>query len=489
MEEAIRVRVAPSPTGKFHFGSARVALFNYLYAKKFGGTFVLRIEDTDKKRSTKEFEQDIMNCMRWLGLEWDEGPEKDGMFGPYLQSERSEIYQKYLNQLLESGLAYNCYCTPEETTAERDEQTKRKESPKYSGRCRNLTPEKIETFKKEGRSPVVRFKVEDKKIGFDDLIKGYIEFDMSLVGDFAIANSEGPLFLLTNVVDDSLMKISHVLRGEDHLSNTPKQIALIEALNLFPSRYGHFPMILNIDKSKMSKRKNPTSISEDFKEKGFLPEAMINFMAFLGWSPGDDREFFTLDDLTSEFSLERVGKSPAIFDSTKLEYINAYYIRQMKLGDLADAVLPFLERDNAETAKYAKQHSDYFLQIIALIQQRLRRLDEITELTKYFFTNELDYDAALLVAKKSSKEVTLKALGAASEVLNKLDQPVLEDFERELVNVMNVLKITNNDLLWPIRVAITGEPASPNVFELMEVLGKDRYMKRIALAIVKLDKG
>lgn len=487
MEESIRVRLAPSPTGKFHFGSARVALFNYLFAKKFGGKFLLRIEDTDKVRSTTESEIDIIESLSWLGLNWDEGPIVDGAYGPYRQSERGEIYKEFLKILFENEAVYYCYCSPEEITKEREEQQKNHKMPRYSGKCRELSKEQVEKFKAEGRKPVIRFKVSDEKIAFEDLVKGKVEFDMADFGDFIIVGSDdNPLFLLTNSIDDVFMKITHVLRGEDHLSNTPKQILLLRALNFLPPEYGHFPMILNTDKSKMSKRTNPVSVTEDYRDKGYLPEAMINFTALLGWHPANDQEIFTLDELETEFSLDRVSKSPAIFDIKKLEYLNGYFIRKKKVGELASLCLPFLEKEYPNDLIETQKNPDYFLSAVSLVQERMKRLDEIGELIHYFFVDKLEYDSEILIPKKGEKVSIVKNLTVAREELSKLDEFGREELEKCLIRVINKLEISNMELLWPIRVALTGEKASPGVFELLAVLGKERSINRIQQAIERL---
>lgn len=480
MEEEIRVRFAPSPTGKFHIGSARVALFNYLFAKKNGGKFIVRIEDTDVRRSNKEDEADILDCLAWLGLEYDEGPDKAGQYGPYRQSERGDTYKKYIEMLLQNDQAYYCWCTSSELEAERQAQGERKEPPKYSGWCRHLTEAQKEKFKAEGRKPVIRYKVEEEKVEFEDLIRGKIEFDTKQFGDFVIADGAGrPLFLLTNVVDDALMKITHVLRGEDHISNTPKQFLLMKALNFLPPEYGHLPMILNPDRTKMSKRKDPTSVSADFRDKGILPEALVNFMAFLGWSPGTEEEIFSLESLVSAFSLDKVGKSPSIFNTEKLLYLNGYYIRRMKGGELAVACLPFLERESPATAKQIKDNQDYYLQVIALVQERLKRLDEVTELTKYFFEDELKYDAELLIPKGGHKDTTIKVLEKSLKELAGLKIYTRDELEKILRGVATEMGVKDGEVLWPVRVAMTGEKASPGVFELLEVLGKERVVRRM----------
>ncbi|MEK9135451.1 MAG: glutamate--tRNA ligase [Patescibacteria group bacterium] len=317
----IRTRFAPSPTGNLHIGSARTALFAFLFARNKNGKFILRIEDTDKERSRPEYEKDIIESLKWLGINWDEGP--------FRQSERLEIYEKYTKKLLEENKAYYCFCSEEELEAQRQDQQSRGEAPKYVGACRNLSKEEVEKKLKEKKSPVIRFKIEPEKIKFKDTIKGEAEFDMGLVGDIVIAkNLRQPLFALAGVIDDFEMNISHVIRGNDHFTNTPKQILLQRALGFPQPEYGHFPMILAPDRSKMSKRDGATAVS-DFKKEGYLPEALINFIAFLGWNPGGEKEIYSLDELIKSFSLKRVQKSGAIFNIQKLDYLNGFYIRQL----------------------------------------------------------------------------------------------------------------------------------------------------------------
>ncbi len=346
-EQPIRARMAPSPTGPLHIGTARTSLYNFLFARHFGGTYVLRIEDTDLARSTADFERDIIDNLHWLGITWDEGPqvaggEDIGPFGPYRQSQRSELYAAEAARLLESGHAYHCWCTPEELDVVRREQEARKEAPRYNGRCLRLTDADRAQFAAEGRQPAVRFKVPPEVVRFDDLIRGEVEFDNSLLGDFIIVRADGsPLYHFVVVIDDEKMEISHVIRGEDHLSNTPKHIALIRALGYREPRFGHIPLILNADRSKMSKRKSQTSLTA-YREEGYLPEAMVNFLAFLGWSPGTEEEIFTLDELIARFDLAHVHKGGAIFDKDRLDYLNGVYIRSLSDEQLALRLRPYL---------------------------------------------------------------------------------------------------------------------------------------------------
>ena len=326
-DRPIRVRMAPSPTGPLHIGTARTSLYNFLFARHVGGTFVLRIEDTDLERSTADFERDILDNLHWLGLTWDEGPQHAGgddigSFGPYRQSLRFDRYAREADRLLQSGAAYRCWCTPEELDAVRREQEARKEAPRYNGRCLNLTDADRAQFEAEGRRPVIRLRVPPETVRFDDLIRGPVEFDNSLLGDFVIVRSSGvPLYHFVVVVDDEQMEITHVIRGEDHISNTPKHIALIRALGYREPVFGHIPLILNPDRSKMSKRKSQTGMSE-YRSAGYLPEAMVNFLAFLGWSPGTEEEIFSLDELAARFEITEVHKAGAIFDRDRLDYLN-----------------------------------------------------------------------------------------------------------------------------------------------------------------------
>ena len=485
MVNDIRVRIAPSPTGKLHFGTARVALFNYLFAKKNNGKFVLRIEDTDPERSQEIYTEDIIKAIDWLGLVWDEGPEKGGDFGPYFQQERYHIYEEYTDQLLESGKAYKCFCTIEEIEAER-EAAKEKNLPyRYSGKCKNLSNVELTENEAAGKPFAIRLSTESQVVSFKDLIHGQMEYNSDDFGDFVIVRSDGtPIFIYTNVIDDYLMKISHVLRGDDHLTNTGKQLLIYQALEFDIPEFGHFPQILNADRSKMSKRKNPTSITEDFKDKGYLPEAIVNFMVLLGWSSGTDREIFTLQELVNSFSLERVSKAPAIFDPDKLLYFNGYYIRQFPIEELAKRCEPFIK--NEKILKALKDDLQFFYKVLKLVQERMKRLDEVDELTELFFVKP-EYDTALLVAKKSTEDKAVIALNAVYETVSNLDLLDKENTEPLLRETAGQNDLKDGELLWSLRVALSGKDASPGAFELLEVLEKEESLKRIKSALEKLD--
>lgn len=514
----VRVRFAPATTGSLHIGGARTALFNYLFARKYQGKFILRIEDTDKERSKKEFEEDILNSLKWLGIEWDEGPDIGGEYGPYRQSERGEFYKRYLEKLLAENKAYFCFCSEEDLETQRQYQLSIGQPPKYNGKCRDLKKEEVEKYLKESKPWVIRFKVESKKVAFEDLIRGEIEFDTSLIGDFVIAKGfTEPLYNFACVVDDYEMKISHVIRGEDHISNTPKQILLQEALGLPHPKYAHLPLILGPDRSKLSKRHGAVSIQE-YKKLGYLPEAIINFIAFLGWSPTEAREIFSLQSLIKEFSISKIQKSGAVFNIKKLDFLNGFYIRQKSVEKLTELCLPYLVEANliepifkersqfpgvpaiivgkeiVQTYKIIETGEEINLgkiqKIISLYQERLKKLSEISELTDFFFKETIHYNKELLKWKDiTDKEVSL-ALDRIYEILSNIAIeewtkgklleiliPESEKFSQELKNITD-----RGYLLWPLRVALTGKKASAGPFEIGEILGKEKALKRIKRA-------
>ena len=512
--EKPRVRIAPSPTGPLHIGTARTALFNYLFAKRYGGVFILRIEDTDLERSKKEWEKDIMEELKWLGLEWDEGPllEKEGYigdFGPYRQSERREIYKKYIQKLLDEGRAYYCFCTPEELKAKRQYFMSIGQPPRYNGKCRNLTKKEIEECLVQKKPYVIRFKNPNKKVVFVDLIHGKIETDSSEFGDIVIAKDEQtPLYNLAAVIDDFEMKITHVIRGEDHIPNTPKQILLYEALGLPSPKFAHLPLILGSDRSKLSKRHGAVALKE-YKKEGFLPEALINFMAFLGWNPDQDREIYSLRSLIKEFSLEKCQKSSAIFNKKKLVWYNGFYIRQKNIDKLTQLCLPYLIEaelvvPQIESKKYppvfgADTISQIFVikdtgeiiefdkikKIIAIYQERLKVLSELPELVDFFFKREIVYPKELLKWKDAEDKDILSALRKAEKVLKEIEEENwgAEFLKKVLVEEAERFKVGDRGyFLWPIRVALTGKEASAPPFKIAEILGKEKAIIRIKRA-------
>jgi len=487
----MRARMAPSPTGPLHIGTARTSLYNYLAARQAGGTYVLRIEDTDAARSTVEFEADIIDNLHWLGISWDEGPqvaggEDVGEFGPYRQSERMDRYAREAERLLASGAAYRCWCTPEELEAVRREQEAAKAAPRYNRRCLNLTDPERAAFEAEGRPSVIRFKVDAEKVVFDDLIRGEVEFDNALLGDFVIVRADGvPLYHFVVVVDDEEMQITHVIRGEDHLSNTPKHIALIRALGYREPRFGHIPLILNADRSKMSKRKSQTSITA-YREEGYLPEAMVNFMAFLGWSPGTEEEIFTLDELAKRFDLAKVHKGGAVFDRDRLDHLNGVYIRNMTDEQLAIRLRSWIPDQIADAD---------LLRIVPLIKERMVRLGDVVALIGFVWEPDEVvaswYAPELLHPKKGGPAEAITALEGARTLLGELDEldfsaDLLEQRSREAAEAAGMKP---GEFFTPIRVAVTGRTVSPPLFDSLELLGRDRALARIDLALGKLAVG
>jgi nondiscriminating glutamyl-tRNA synthetase len=503
IQKNIRTRIAPSPTGPLHLGTARTALFNYLFAKKNKGKFILRIEDTDLERSDPKWEKDIIDNLKWLGIEWDEGPDIGGKYSPYRQSERIADYANYIEKLLQEDKAYYCFCSEEELEAQRQEQMTRGAAPKYSGKCRQLSKEQTQKWLGEGRDAIIRFKTPAKKIKFRDLIKGEIEFDSGLIGDFAIAKDVStPLYNFAVVIDDFEMKITHVIRGEDHLSNTPKQILLLETLGFPKPEYAHLPLILGPDRSKLSKRHGAVAISQ-YRKEGYLPEALINFMAFLGWNPGTEREVFSLPSLIKEFSLEKVQKSGAIFNIKRLDYLNGFYIRQKSPDKLTELSVPFLIEAGLITqtpqpvkisrppgiklmkvyqVEKTKEKIDFDLlkKIIGIYQERLKKLSEIADLTDFFFLDRLNYEKNLLSWKDMSNKEIEESLDKIEKILSKIDRGSFnkENLEKELLPEAEKTG-DRGKLLWPFRVALTGKKASAGPFEIAEILGKEKTLKRI----------
>ena len=482
-DQPVRTRIAPSPTGNCHVGTARSALFNLLFARQHNGTFVLRIEDTDTARSTPESEQGVLEGLRWLGLQWDEGPDIGGPHGPYRASERLHLYRPYADQLVQQEVAYRCYCTPEELAEEQRAAQRARRPPKYSGRCRNLTAAERGAKEAEGRNPRLMLKVRGGPVGFHDAVLGDLTEDSDLYGDFALLRSTGwPLYNFAVVVDDHLMAISHSLRGAEHTSNTFRQLLIYEALDWEPPQFGHLPLLLNPDRSKISKRQGAVYVGE-FRDMGYLPEAMVNFLALLGWHPSDEQELFTLDELRHEFSLGRVGRSPAIFDDKKLEWLDGVWIRSLPLPDLVQRAQPFLVSAGlpVDTAP-AEQVSG----AIALEQERVRKLSELPDATSFFFADELDYDPAALVRKQRTAAETQAALTAAREAIAAAawDEAALDRATR---GVAETLGWRHGDLFMAVRLAMTGRTKAPPLFDTMLVIGRERLLARLDRAVRHLE--
>jgi len=452
-------RFAPSPTGPLHIGTIRTALFPYLFSMKNKGTFILRIEDTDKERSKKEWEDELIKGLSWLGINWDEGP--------FRQSERGDLYEEKLKKLIEDGHAYYCFCTKEEVEAQKQYLMSIGESPVYNGHCRDLPKETVDKYLKEGKPYVIRFRTPlNKVISFNDIIRGKIETNTSTMGDFVIAKDfKNCLFNLTCAIDDMEMKVTHVIRGEDHIPNTPKQILIINALGEKEPEYAHLSLILGTDKKKLSKRTGKTSLS-DYIRDGYLPEAILNFIAFLGWNPGTEKEIYTMEELINDFSLEKIQKSPAIFNIDKLDWLNGLYIRKMPIEELTKACIPYIDGIKDEPL-------EYLIKIVSLYQERLKKLSEINELTDYFFKDKLDYEKELLLWKEMSFEDVKKSLERIYDVILN-DRDILEEANKET---------NRGNILWPLRVALTGKKNSAGPIDIVNVLGKEKSLKRIKEAI------
>lgn len=474
----IRVRFAPSPTGLLHFGGVRTALFNWLFARKNEGKFILRIEDTDVERSSPEYEKSIFEGLRWLGLDWDEGSDIGGNYGPYRQSKRAKIYEKYAQKLLDEKKAYHCFCSKEQLEMDRQAMLAQGLAPKYSGRCRGLTEEEAEKRIERGDASVIRFKTPATGIEFNDLIKGKITFNAELLGDIVIAKSlTSPIFIFAGAVDDFEMKISHVIRGEDHLSNTPKQILIQKALGFDKIKYAHLPLVLGPDRSKLSKRYLESSL-DDFKKEGYLPEAIINFTALLGWHPKEEKEILSREELIQEFDLKRVQKSGAVFNQEKLAWLNGQHLKNVPAVQLAEKLKDFIPAEWLG-------NKDLLVKALEIEKERVKKLSDFKELGDFFF--ELPrYDSSLLIWQNLDGEKTAANLKILNEEINKIFKA---DFNRENLEktIMPLTEVWGRgELLWPLRVALSGKSASPGPFEIMDALGKEETLKRLDIAIQKL---
>lgn len=475
----IRVRFAPSPTGSLHIGGARTALFNWLFARKNAGTFVLRLEDTDLSRSTEASASGILDGLRWLGLDWDEGPEKGGDYGPYRQGERMAIYQKYLNELIKKGKAYYCFCSPEELQAEKEKCRQEKRDYKYSGKCSALHPDEIKQLLAEGRTPVIRFRSpRDGVVVVQDLIRGNVTFDNHLLDDFIIGKSDGgPTYNFAVVVDDHEMHISHVIRAEEHLSNTPKQIILYEAMGWKLPQFAHVSMILAPDRSKLSKRHGATSVQE-FRDEGYLPEALINYLALLGWSSGRDEDFWTIQELSKEFSLDNISRSPAIYDTEKLTWMNSKYLTEAN----SQRICELLAEKAHGLGLLLPAQEDYFLKVVDLVKSRAKTLPDILHEADYFFQPADEYDAKG-INKYFRGEDNLLLLQAALRICQQCALFTAAELEAILRSQADDMNIKPARIIHPTRLAISGRTATPGLFETMELLGKDRCIERIQTAI------
>lgn len=483
MDKKMKVRFAPSPTGPFHIGGARSALFNWLLARHTGGSFLVRIEDTDLNRSSRESEENIKESMRWLGLDWDEGIDVGGENGPYRQTERLDIYKKEVQRLLDEGKAYYCYCTQEELEAERQAQLKEGKTPVYGGHCRHLSPEQIAQYEEEGRKPVVRLHVpEGDIIAFDDMVRGHVEFQSSGVGDFIIMKSDGiPVYNFAVVVDDALMGITHVIRAEEHLSNTPRQIAIYHALGYDVPEFGHISLILGADHKKMSKRHGATSVTA-YKDMGYLPDAVVNYLALLGWAPKGEQEIFSREELIRAFSMDRVSSNDAVFDMEKLNWINFQYMKQLSEDGLLDFVLPFLEKKGYVTEPISADCREWLKRVLQYVRDRISYGAQAPEQVKMFFEDVPPFEdpEVIEIMKQKTSAVILKTFIQALEAL--------EDFTEESVTacfkaVMKETEIKGKAAFEPARIALTGVTKGPGMYEMIVLFGREKTLTLLKKAL------
>ena len=483
MNDKIRVRFAPSPTGYLHIGGLRTALYNYLFARKNKGRFILRIEDTDRKRFVEGAIENLVETLNWVGLDYDEGPQVGGEFGPYLQSERLSIYNELTEKLISSGKAYYCFCSPERLEKLREEQQKQKlPQAKYDKHCLHLSEQEINEKLISGIPKVVRLNVQpDKKIIFEDLIRERVEFESNNVDDQVLIKSDGfPTYHLANVVDDHLMEISHVIRGEEWLSSTPKHILLYEYFDWEKPQFAHLPLLLNPDKSKLSKRQGDVAV-EDYRDKGYLKDALINFVALLGWNAGDDVEFYKMEELINKFSLERVNKAGAVFDLQKLNWMNAEHLRK-----LPDNTLLQMFKDELSKSEYKNSSfdDDHLLLIIEAMKERVSFISEFITSCKYFYEAPKEYEQKSV--DKNWKEDTPVQLKMLVDSLSKITAPKKEDYEKIVSDTATSLNVGKGKLIHPLRLAVSGQSTGPGMFDLLVILGKDEVLERIETAIEKI---
>jgi len=478
----VRVRFAPSPTGYLHIGGARTALFNWLFAARNGGRFILRIEDTDFSRKVEDSTRQITSTLLWLGLQWDEGPMVGGPAGPYFQSERLDLYRHAAEELKAKGAAYECYCSPEELEQRREEARRLGQAQRYDGRCRHLSDADRQRLTAEGRRPVLRLKVPfEGQTVVNDLIRGQVVFDNTTLDDFVLMKSDGvPTYNFACVVDDHEMGMTHVIRADEHLSNTPKQIVIYRAFGWDMPAFAHVPMILAPDRSKLSKRHGATSV-EDFQEAGYLPEAIVNYLAFLGWSPEGGEEVLSVDEMKRQFSLDRVSKNAAIYDLNKLAWMNGHYIRSIDLNRLTDLALPFLIRAGLVHEPVDLATRDFVAAILAVLRDRIKTLGELPNATVYFFRDDHGFDPKAVEKHLSSPEAA-GLLDAARVELAGLDRFNLETTEAAYRALAQRLGIKSGALIHPTRVAITGRTIGPGLFDIMALLGRERTLARLQRA-------
>lgn len=476
--ENIRVRFAPSPTGHLHIGNARTALFNWLFARHHNGKFILRIEDTDIERSTKESDQLILEDMAWMGLDYDEGPDKGGDYGPYRQSERLDMYREYAQKLLDQGDAFYCYCTDEELAENRQRLLDEGKMPKYSGRCRHLTQEQQQQLKSEGRVPTIRYRVPSgDPVVNDDMVRGEVSIDRNMIGDFVLIRSNGiPSYNFAVVIDDALMNITHVIRGEDHLTNTSRQILLYDALGFTRPLFGHLSMILGPDHSRLSKRHGATSVSQ-YRDLGYLPDSLVNYLALLGWSSESGEEILSREELIRQFSIERVSKSSAIFDVTKLNWICGQYIRESDVEKITALALPYYQQAGYVSGQPSSGELDHLKLIVNTARRYVSSLSDIPVHSRVFFESEFSYeDEAQALLKEPVAKVVIEAF---RDVLHDIEEVTTENCRQLFKDIGKRSNVKGKNLYMAIRVSITGAVHGPELDEILLILGKAETLKRI----------
>ncbi|MDC7126733.1 MAG: glutamate--tRNA ligase [Spirochaetales bacterium] len=488
---SVRVRYAPSPTGLQHIGGVRTALFNYFFAKSQGGKFILRVEDTDRERYSDESLQDLYDTFNWLGIEWDEGPDKGGEYGPYVQSERFDLYKKYAQQLVDEGKAYKCYCTAERLENLRAEQQKDKKSQQgYDRHCRELTAEQQAEYEAQGIKPVIRFKVPlEGKTVFNDVILGDVKRkNKDISPDPVLLKSDGfPTYHLANIIDDHFMKISHIMRAQEWLPSGALHVLLYEAFGWEPPAYCHLPMVMGKDGQKLSKRHGSTSL-RDFIAKGYLPEALINYVSLVGWSYDDSREFFEKEDLEKLFVLEKLNKAPGVFDYKKLDWFNGQYIRKLSDEDLKSKIVPYLQDAGRVNNPPTSEQENMLDGLIPIVKERLKLLSDIVPMTSFLFGDLAEYPVEDLVPKKKDTSAALDILKLGRSLIEKMTELDDEQLEEEFKALSESSSYKLGDLLSPLRVAVTGSRVSPPLFASIRLLGLDKALERIDSAMVILDK-
>jgi glutamyl-tRNA synthetase len=485
MAAPVRVRFAPSPSGFLHVGGARTALFNYLFARRHGGAFVLRIEDTDRERSTDESIAAIYEALRWLGMSWDEGPEIGGSFGPYLQSERLPRYAEAGKRLLGEGKAYRCFCDPEDLKRRRDEAMRRGEPPKYDRACLKLSPEESAARAAKGEPHAIRFRIPDGETTWNDLVRGDVTFQNAVLDDLVILRTDRhPTYNFAAVVDDHAMEITHVLRGDDHISNTPRQIQIYRALGLTPPQFAHIPMILGPDGTRLSKRHGATSVTS-FRDEGFLPEAMVNFLALLGWAYDGEREIFTMEELTQFFSLDRVSKNPAIFNYEKLEWMNGEYFRALPLGRRTDLVIDHLRATKALPESALKDRT-FLMRAVEAAGDRIKRPQHFMDYSAYLFVDRVEPEPGPWqdLQAKPGVAARLRKLASTLERVTPFEHDPLEEATRAVAKEEGVKA---GEVIMPARIALTGKKVTPGIFDVMLLLGRGRTVRRLADAADRLE--